>query len=65
MYYGRLGYSKNHPEYDATKLAHPVHVTDWKRVSVNPIHADGQYVGLPEGRWETVKSDTSISVPDA
>ena len=45
------GISKNHPEYDATKLAHPVHVDklekDYPCIS---IHADGQYVGLPEGQ---------------
>ena len=42
------GISKNHPEYDATKLAHPVHVDKLeKEYPTISIHADGQYVGLP------------------
>ena len=45
------GISKNHPEYDATKLAHPVHVDKLeKEYPTISIHADGQYVGLPEGQ---------------
>ena len=45
------GISKNHPEYDATKLAHPVHVDRLeKEYPTISIHADGQYVGLPEGQ---------------
>lgn len=45
------GISKQHPEYDATKLANPVHVDklekDYPSIT---IHADGEYVGLPEGQ---------------
>ncbi len=45
------GISTNHPEYDATKLAHSVNVDnlikDYPSIS---IHADGEYVGLPEGQ---------------
>lgn len=45
------GISKNHPEFDATKLAHPVHVDKLeKEYPCISIHADGQYVGLPEGQ---------------
>ena len=45
------GISENHPEYDATKLANAVNVNklieDYPSIS---IHADGEYVGLPEGQ---------------
>ena len=45
------GISNNHPEFDATKLAKPVHVDelikDYPSIS---IHADGEFVGLPEGQ---------------
>lgn len=45
------GISKNHPEFDATKLAKPVHVEKLeKEYPTISIHADGQYVGLPEGQ---------------
>lgn len=45
------GISKNHPEFDATKLANPVHVDKLeKEYPTISIHADGQYVGLPEGQ---------------
>ena len=45
------GISKNHPEFDATKLAHPVHVDRLeKEYPTISIHADGQYVGLPDGQ---------------
>ena len=45
------GISPNHPEYDATKLAHSVNVN--KLIEEYPsitIHADGEYVGLPDGQ---------------
>lgn len=45
------GISKDHPESDATKLANPIHVD--KLIADYPsikIHADGEYVGLPEGQ---------------
>ena len=45
------GISTNHPEYDATKLSGAVNVN--KLIKENPsitIHADGEYVGLPEGQ---------------
>ena len=45
------GISQNHPEYDATKLAHSINVDNL--IKENPsitIHADGEYVGLPEGQ---------------
>lgn len=45
------GISTSHPEYDATKLAHSVNVDrlikDYPSIT---IHADGEYVGLPEGQ---------------
>lgn len=45
------GISTSHPEFDATKLAHSVNVDklikDYPSIS---IHADGEYVGLPEGQ---------------
>ena len=45
------GISKNHPEFDATKLANPIHVEKLeKEYPTISIHADGQYVGLPEGQ---------------
>ena len=45
------GISTNHPEADATKLADPVHVNELEKdyPSIS-IHADGEYVGLPEGQ---------------
>ena len=45
------GISTNHPEADATKLANPVHVNELEKdyPSIS-IHADGEYVGLPEGQ---------------
>ena len=45
------GLSTDHPEFDATKLANSVHVN--KLIENYPsisIHADGEYVGLPEGQ---------------
>lgn len=45
------GISKSHPEYDATKLANPVNVDKLeKEEKFIKIHADGEYVGLPEGQ---------------
>ncbi len=45
------GISKSHPEYDATKLANPVHVSALeKEGKFIKIHADGEYVGLPAGQ---------------
>ena len=45
------GISQNHPEYDATKLANPVNVDRLlKEYPSITIHADGEYVGLPEGQ---------------
>lgn len=45
------GISTNHPEFDATKLAHSVNVegliNEYPSIT---IHADGEYVGLPEGQ---------------
>lgn len=45
------GISPNHPEFDATKLANSVNVdrlkSEYPSIS---IHADGEYVGLPEGQ---------------
>ncbi|MFI3301473.1 MAG: 2,3-bisphosphoglycerate-independent phosphoglycerate mutase, partial [Candidatus Gastranaerophilales bacterium] len=45
------GISTSHPEYDATKLANPVNVNKLikEEKSIN-IHAEGEYVGLPEGQ---------------
>jgi len=45
------GISNNHPEYDATKLSGAINVN--KLIKENPsitIHADGEYVGLPDGQ---------------
>jgi len=40
-----------HPEYDATVLANPVNVPKLiKNEASTTIHADGEYVGLPEGQ---------------
>ena len=42
---------KSSAEYDATKLSHPINVP--KLISEETstrIHADGEYVGLPEGQ---------------
>ena len=45
------GISKSHPEYDATKLANPVHVDRLeKEEKFIKIHADGEFVGLPAGQ---------------
>ncbi len=45
------GISKSHPEYDATYLAEPVNVNRLeKEEKFIKIHADGEYVGLPEGQ---------------
>ena len=45
------GISSNHPEYDATKLAHAENVTRLEKEYPSiTIHADGEYVGLPEGQ---------------
>ena len=40
-----------HPEHDATSLAHPVNVPELiKDEASTKIHADGEYVGLPDGQ---------------
>ena len=46
------GISKaGHPEHDATSLAHPVNVPKLiKDEASTKIHADGEYVGLPDGQ---------------
>ena len=45
------GISLNHPEYDATKLAHAENVTRLEKAYPSiSIHADGEYVGLPAGQ---------------
>lgn len=46
------GISKaGHPEHDATSLAHPVNVPELiKDETSTKIHADGEYVGLPDGQ---------------
>lgn len=46
------GISKaGHPEHDATNLAHPVNVPELiKDEASTKIHADGEYVGLPDGQ---------------
>ncbi len=45
------GFSKGSEQYDATKLSHPVHVNELiKDYPSIRIHADGEYVGLPEGQ---------------
>lgn len=45
------GISTSHPEYDATKLANPVNVERLENEEkFIKIHADGEYVGLPEGQ---------------
>ena len=45
------GISTNHPEFDATKLAHAENVTKLeKEYPTISIHADGEYVGLPAGQ---------------
>ena len=45
------GISTNHPEFDATKLAHSVNVDKLeKEYPTISIHADGEFVGLPEGQ---------------
>ena len=45
------GISKGSEKYDATKLAEPVNVPRLIKEEVSTrIHADGMYVGLPEGQ---------------
>ena len=45
------GISTGSEKYDATKLSHPVNVPKLINEEVaTRIHADGQYVGLPEGQ---------------
>ena len=45
------GISTEHPEFDATKLANPVHVNKLeKEEKFIKLHADGEYVGLPQGQ---------------
>lgn len=45
------GISKGSEKYDATKLAHPIHVDKLeKEEKFIKLHADGEYVGLPEGQ---------------
>mgnify|MGYP000628911204 CR=1 FL=1 len=46
-----------HPEHDATSLAHPVNVPELiKDEASTKIHADGEYVGLPESHPESYHS---------
>jgi len=43
--------TSHHPEHDATQLAHATHVSGLiKNELFTKIHADGEYVGLPEGQ---------------
>ncbi len=45
------GISASHPEYDATKLANPTHINKLEsEEKFTQIHADGEYVGLPDGQ---------------
>ena len=45
------GISTGSEKYDATKLSHPVNVPELiKDYPSTKIHADGEYVGLPEGQ---------------
>ncbi len=45
------GISTEHPEYDATKIANPINVNKLEQEEkFIKIHADGEYVGLPEGQ---------------
>ncbi len=45
------GISTNHPEFDATKLAHAENVNRLEKEYPSiSIHADGEYVGLPAGQ---------------
>ncbi len=45
------GISTNHPEFDATKLAHAENVKRLEKEYPSiSIHADGEYVGLPAGQ---------------
>ena len=45
------GISKDHPEYDATLLANPIHIDKLKKEGkFVQIHADGEFVGLPAGQ---------------
>ena len=45
------GISTGSAEFDATKLAHPVNVPALIKNEVSTqIHADGEFVGLPEGQ---------------
>src|SRR5574344_81461 len=43
--------NKNSENYDATKLSHPVNIPKLKETEkYTQIHADGEYVGLPDGQ---------------
>lgn len=43
------GISKGHPETDATKLANPVNIDNFKKTEkYTQLHADSEWVGLPE-----------------
>ena len=45
------GISHGSEKYDATKLANPINVPKLMKEEVSTlIHADGEYVGLPEGQ---------------
>ena len=45
------GFSTGSEQYDATKLAQPVNVPKLIKEEISTkIHADGEYVGLPEGQ---------------
>ncbi len=45
------GISGNHPEFDATKLAHAENIKKLEeRYPMISIHADGEFVGLPAGQ---------------
>ena len=45
------GISSSDSKYDATKLANPVNVNKLEKEEIfKTLHADGEYVGLPEGQ---------------
>ncbi len=45
------GISQNHPETNATILANPININGFKNTEkYTQIHADGEWVGLPEGQ---------------
>ena len=45
------GISKGSEKYDATKLAHPVHVMELEKDDpFMHLRADGEFVGLPAGQ---------------